>query len=108
MKVINAAIQMPRVTPKKRPVRISFQAMRMRVPLSISPRASARMTMVADCPPEFPPAATTMGRKSDSTNAFSRVSEKRNMTYPDAIERKARPTSQLTRRRKWLAELVLR
>ena len=80
MKLMNAAIVKPRVSPREMPVRASFQAMRSALPVLISPSAIARMTMVAACPPELPPAATTIGRNSASTNAFSSTSLNRYIT----------------------------
>ncbi len=80
MKEMKAAMAMPSVMPRKMPMRASFHAMRRAVPVPISPRARARMTMVAACPPAFPPEATTMGRKSERTKASWRMPLKRNMT----------------------------
>ena len=77
---MKAAIVMPSVIPSDIPVRASFHAMRSALPVLISPSAIARITMVAAWPPEFPPAATTIGKKRANTNAFSNTSLHRNMT----------------------------
>jgi hypothetical protein len=47
MKAMNAAMERPRERPRNNPVRASFHATFMALPAVISPRAMARMTMVA-------------------------------------------------------------
>jgi len=77
---MNAAMASPSDNPRYNPVSASFMATRSALPALISPSAIARITIVAACPPELPPAATTIGRNNVSTNACCSTSLNRNIT----------------------------